>query len=117
MAVDLDPNDDGTQAAWWLGKDTVCLLAASLEELAERLAQGPQALEAQVQEDGEGMTPASAWQGPLPLDPLTRQWEEGWTEPMEVRALERAGQGVRVGPGWTRHPARLLFAHPQAPGT
>lgn len=117
IAVDLDMNDNNTQATWWLLGYQVRLLATSLNGLAELLEGGPMGIDHRLLEDPGTMNPADLYKESLPMDPLTTQWKSLWASreagPMEVISVEKPGQGVLVGPGWFRHPGQLLFARPK----
>ena len=114
MVVDLDINDDGTQATWWIWGPQVRLLATNLKGLADLLSGGPESLRKLRLEDPDAIKTVAAYKGFLPIDPVTVQWKSHWTEPMDVFFLDTPGQGVHVGPGWTRHPGQLIFARPEA---
>lgn len=114
VAVELDPNDEGMHAAWWVLESHVRLLATSLEGLAEFLDRGPEGLEKLLLEEPDPMRAVKLDDGDLPIDPMTRQWQSQWANPMDVFRLDLPGQGLNLRPGWTRHPGRTLFAQPQA---
>ncbi len=113
LAVELDPNDENQRPAWWKQLDTLMLVANDLQDLAYLLERGPKGLEKLVSTP-HGPTAPPVPDDQLPFDPITRQWQSHWTQPMDVFEFQPPGQRLTLTSGWTRHPTRPLLALPRA---
>lgn len=118
VAVDLDPDEQGQRACWGHCRGCLHRVALDLPDLAELLNQGPQAWADMGMEKlddpihgASPPTPRTVASEDLPFDPISRQWQSRWTEtPMQVMALDQAGMGLTLTPGWLRHPTQPLIA-------
>lgn len=113
LAVDLDLDDEGNRPAWWLEGNTLIRAAEDLEDLTLALEQGPSHLEKLVSTPPTlDATPID--EADLPFDPISRKWQDSWDReaPTQAWALDRAGQGLILAPGWKRHPTLPLVVLP-----
>lgn len=101
LCLDVDPALDGQRYAWHLQGLQVRCVGAGWQDAARRLAQGPEALEAWLQQAPDAATPLPE-PGDLPFDPLSRVWlahvSQRWPqrEAWEALRFDQAGQGLAL---------------------